>query len=63
MDKKLQKRNWMAEVAFLAVKEHIVLLTVADLTLPYNVHFLLVSIFTIYVVLLLEVLNASTAIS
>ena len=35
MDKKLQKRNWMAEVAFLAVKEHIVLLTVADLKLPY----------------------------
>lgn len=35
MDKKLEKRNWIAEVAFLGVKEHIVLLIVADLTLPY----------------------------
>ena len=40
-----KKRNYIAEVAFLGVKEHIILLFVADFTLPYSVHFLLLIYF------------------
>ena len=40
----MEKRKGIAQVAFVGVKEHIILLIVAGFTLPYSVYFLVVLI-------------------